>query len=112
MTVGPWRPVSLQVYQSRIDELRTKIEVKEDLSVYMNVSFRVVGETAGLSATCLISAEGGKEVASKTIALSGSTGEVVFEGKPGEFNLWYPVGYGQQNLHTVRVTICDEVRSR
>ncbi|KAL5507967.1 hypothetical protein ACEPAH_5585 [Sanghuangporus vaninii] len=112
MTVGPWRPISLQIYQSSIDDLRASIDVKEDFSVHMNVLFQITGENTGLKAKCLILSEDGREVATKTITPGDTIGEFEFEGKPGDFSLWYPVGYGQQTLYTIRVILSDSEGDR
>lgn len=109
MTVGPWKPISVHAYTARIADLRSVIDVKEDLSVHATVSFEIEGVTDSLTATFDLLDANGKKVRGDTVVIQGSNGTVSFEGKPGTFDLWYPVGYGKQALYTIQVTVVDEV---
>ncbi|KAI5124966.1 hypothetical protein M0805_007392 [Coniferiporia weirii] len=108
MTVGPWRPITLHTYSSRIGDVRAIIDVKEDFSVRADVSFEVEGNTNGLKASYTLLAEGEKTIRGDSVILNNGKGKTSFEGKPGDFDLWYPVGYGKQPLYNLQVSIFDE----
>lgn len=108
MTVGPWRPISIHAYESRLADLRAIVDVKEDLSVQTNISFQVEGSVSGLKAEYSLLSQDGKEVLGDSAALSEGKGESAFAAKPGALDLWYPVGYGKQALYTLQVSLYDE----
>lgn len=111
MTVGPWRPILVHAYHSTIDDLRGTVDVKDDLGVHIGVSFRVNGNTSGLKASSSLLSKDGKVLLESVTLLNASEGSASFDAKPGELELWYPVGYGRQYLHTLQVKITDEVSS-
>ncbi|KAH8118262.1 glycoside hydrolase family 2 protein [Phellopilus nigrolimitatus] len=108
MTVGPWRPVSLHAYSTHLTDLRVAIDVREDLSLRADVSFDIKGTTGGRKASYELLGSDGNAVLSDNIALNSGKGKTFFEGAPGIFKLWYPVGYGESDMYTIKVTISDE----
>ena len=46
------------------------------------------------------------------LGLSNGHASFKFSARPGELELWYPVGYGEQNLYTITATIYGEVSIR
>lgn len=109
MTVGPWRAIQLRAYSSSIEELRGSINVKEDLSVDINTSFSIKGSVNQIKASCELLSIDGKVLFETSATPNGARGDALFTAKPGELELWYPVGYGKQTLYTLRVTISEEV---
>lgn len=109
MTVGPWKPISVHAYTTRIADLRSVIDVKDDLSVHAEISLELEGTSNGLTAKYAILDSDGKLVHSDSIDVEGSKGAASFEGKAGVYDLWYPVGYGKQALYTIQITVIDEV---
>ena len=102
MTAGPWRPVRLETYHARIDDLWSEIEVSKDLE-------KATG-------TLIARVEGSIDRVIFKLKLNGETvlseeAEIVSEGlakldvliKAPE--LWYPRGYGAQTLYDVSVEI-------
>ncbi len=104
MTAGPWRPVRLEVWSSRIEDLAVEYELNEELSTCRGVvSARVEGEVA-VRGRC-----------EARLRLQNRRGEIVFEkmlpvGEDGivkssflveKPELWYPHGYGDQPLYNV-----------
>lgn len=110
MTAGPWRPVFIQAYEARIDDLRAIIDVKEDLSIRTDVSFKIKGSASGLKAKYSLLSTDGKSVLSDDVAVSDGEGKAFFEGDSSLLDLWYPTGYGKQALYTIQITVSDEVR--
>lgn len=109
MTTGPWRPISLHTYDTRITDLRVQTDVSESLDVAIRVSLRVSSPTGQ---AVVVLKDQTSQVVRKSGALNIQDGEaeVDFRGAKGDFDLWYPVGYGKQPMYTVQVEVTDEVR--
>lgn len=108
MTTGPWRAISLQTYDVRITDFRVQTEVSESLDTVIKVSIDTSSPT-GRTVVALKNQKG--QVVRQSDALKPKDGkaEVAFSGAKGEFDLWYPVGYGKQPIYTVEAQITDEV---
>ncbi|KAF8529175.1 glycoside hydrolase family 2 protein [Hysterangium stoloniferum] len=106
MTMGPWRPVFLHTYKARITDLRIQVDVSETLDTTISISIVVTYPTG----ICSISIKDQHGVIVRNADLPVRDGEVLtqFNSAKGEFDLWYPVGYGKQPLYTVEVVINDE----
>jgi beta-mannosidase len=97
MTAGPWRTVRLETY-----DLWTEIEVSEDLKRASGTLFTKV---EGASDKVVFSMKlDGKAVLSKE-AKVGSDGLAKAEVSIEDPELWYPHGYGAQNLYDISVEI-------
>ncbi|KAK7431256.1 Beta-mannosidase B [Neonectria magnoliae] len=104
MTCGPWRPVNLEVYESRISDLHTKIKVDDSLKSAKVVAHAVTEGTAS-KVQFNISLDGNK-VASQTADVKDGNVESTFVIQDPE--LWYPVRYGKQTLYTVEAILLHE----
>lgn len=100
MTAGPWRPVNLEVYSARIGDLYTEINIDDSLKS-AGVTTHVVIEGIGSSVRFDVSIDG-ETVASETVAASENTQATFKIPNP---RLWWPKGYGEQPLYTVRATL-------
>ena len=109
MTAGPWRPISLHTYNTRITDLRIQAEVSESLDANIKVSLKVSSLT-GQTAIALKDQTGLVVRKSDSLNIRDGETEVDFKGAKGDFDLWYPVGYGKQPIYTVQVQVTDEVR--
>ncbi|KAI0160719.1 beta-mannosidase [Xylariaceae sp. FL1272] len=101
ITCGPWRPIYLELYESRISDIWCNVDVDESLK-------KAVVHTQ-------VSVEGEPSTVRLEISLGTSLkGSVEF--KPGEEihmaiddpELWYPIRYGKQPLYTVTATILED----
>lgn len=110
MTAGPWRPIYLHTYQSRITDLRASSSVGSDLDADLDVSISVATDVASLAEVILKSPSGSVVVGQKQIKLGTSPVRARFHFAKGEVDLWYPIGYGKQPIYQVQVNITDEVR--
>lgn len=101
MTCGPWRPICLEIYESRVADLYFTSSVDESLAVAELVA---KADTEG-SATHVkfdISLDG-REISTETVSVNDNHATTVFTMKDPE--LWYPVRYGRQPLYTLTATL-------
>ncbi|TFK28781.1 beta-mannosidase [Coprinopsis marcescibilis] len=107
MTVGPWKPISLQTYSTRIEEIDVRTEVSEDFAVQFTARIGVSHSVDG-SLRVELRNPAGEIQRSDPVPFSGyNVGQHSISFAPGEVDLWYPVGYGSQPLYTVQVTLLD-----
>lgn len=109
MTVGPWKPITLETYQTRITDLDVRSEVSETLDVKLSATFTFSEKTPGFASFVLKSPDGEVEASSNKIPVGTGHAKVSFEWDAGQLQLWYPVGYGAQPLYTVEVELTDIV---
>ena len=114
MTVGPWKPISLHTYQSRISDLYAKSTVSEELAVNVNVTFSLSHPTSAVASVMLKNPEGEVLMGFKDVKITNGQAAVSYDFSPvsaflsplslliffakGAVDLWYPVGYGKQPL--------------
>ncbi|KAA1466453.1 beta-mannosidase [Dentipellis sp. KUC8613] len=108
MTTGPWRPVSLELYNARITDFRVSSVLNEDLEVSLDVTLSVSSENASLASVILKAPSGVTVVGQKDIPVSDGTARAQFHLKKGEVDLWYPVGYGKQPIYEVQAEVQDQ----
>ncbi|KAK8066037.1 family 2 glycosyl hydrolase [Apiospora hydei] len=100
LTCGPWRPVHLEIYSSRLGDLWLDIDVDESL------------KTATVTAHTSIEGKAGKirfdvELDGRTVAAQEVDGtDATFRISDPE--LWYPARYGKQPLYTVKATLIHD----
>ncbi|CAJ0553188.1 Ff.00g117000.m01.CDS01 [Fusarium sp. VM40] len=104
-TCGPWKPIYLEIFESRIDDLWVTQDVDDDLSSVV-VTLRGKIENPGSidKVRVQLSDDKGHTVAETMIEVSS---ESAFHGKLKLDNpkLWYPFLYGEQHLYLVEVSI-------
>lgn len=115
MTVGPWRPIYLHAYHTRISDLHTSALVDESLDADLIVRIALSPSETWTTAEVSLKEPAGSEssiISSQSnITLNNGAARIVFHFEKGEVKLWYPVGYGEQPLYEVQVRIYDDVRS-
>lgn len=109
MTVGPWKPITLQTYQNRITDVEIRNEVSEALDVKLSATLAFSEKAPGFASFTLLNPDGTVEASSNKISVGSGRAKVDFEWKAGQLQLWYPVGYGSQPLYTVEVKLLNEV---
>ncbi|CAA7259722.1 unnamed protein product [Cyclocybe aegerita] len=107
MTIGPWKPIKLETYKTRITDLDIRSLVSETLDVNLTANIAFSDEYPGFASFTLKKPDGSVEIASEKIPISSGTAKAPFQWKAGELQLWYPVGYGAQPLYTVEVVLFD-----
>ncbi|KAI5785807.1 putative beta-mannosidase B [Geopyxis carbonaria] len=105
MSAGPWRPVYLESYIDRIEDLYFTAEVSDDLS---SATVKVTAEVEGDAEKIIlcISSPKGKDHVSTVDVKDGKATTTFTVKKPA---LWYPHGYGEQPLYTVRALIDSDI---
>ncbi|KAI0068656.1 glycoside hydrolase family 2 protein [Artomyces pyxidatus] len=107
MTVGPWRPISLHVYQTRITDFRVASVVDENLAVDVDVSISLSSD-AGATAVVSLHKPSGYVLYDSKVTLSNGEGQIKFHLNKSEVELWYPVGHGKQPLYQVEIRVYDK----
>ncbi|KAG8898984.1 hypothetical protein FRB99_007008 [Tulasnella sp. 403] len=113
MTVGPWRPIELRVYTTRIEELLVVANADANLVPTLRVVVKLKGDTSvAHSINVTIRDSSGAIVKQETRILSPSersTAEASFiwNFAKGDIELWWPINYGPQSLYTVDLSILD-----
>ncbi|KAG6888821.1 hypothetical protein C0992_007435 [Termitomyces sp. T32_za158] len=109
MTIGPWKPISLQTYQTRISDLDVRSDVSEALDVTVSVDL-TLSSSATCQASFVLKAADGSVIASSTTSTGADNAKANFDLPAGKVELWYPVGYGNQPLYTIEAKLTNEVR--
>ncbi|OTA85292.1 glycoside hydrolase family 2 protein [Hypoxylon sp. CO27-5] len=105
MTAGPWRPVFLEQYVSRIEDVWTHCEVHEDLKTCSGRIFAKVAGAKPNSITLRLSLEG-KTVWEKECTVDNN-GLAEAEFNITHPQLWYPFGYGAQTRYELKATLAS-----
>ena len=110
MTCGPWRPINLEIYASRLADLHAETVVDKSLA-RANATVTAAVEGPADRVRFDISLDG-QQVASETADASAGAATVSFLiDSPA---LWYPIRYGKQPLYDIKATLLagdDEVDS-
>lgn len=108
LTCGPWRPVNLEIYESRIADVSAHTVVDKSLgSADVKVTAEVEGKADKVRFDISLD---GKQVASETMSSTSGVATASFNIQKPE--LWYPIRYGKQPLYDVKATLLsgdDEV---
>nr|VWO95209.1 Ras homolog enriched in brain [Ganoderma boninense] len=108
MTVGPWKPIHLETYTTRIVDLDVRPRVDEKLCADVDITFEL-SKTDRHIATVSINDPDGRVVIGQTnLAIQSQRAEAHFKLYAGAFDLWFPVGYGKQPIYTVEIKITDK----
>ncbi|KAJ2894680.1 putative glycoside hydrolase family 2 protein [Zalerion maritima] len=101
MTCGPWRPVNLEVFETRVSDLWVTTVVEESLkSATLTSNATVEGAGSTVRFDLLLD---GKDVTYKTVdAKDGKASAILKVEHP---SLWYPARYGKQPLYTIKATL-------
>jgi beta-mannosidase len=101
MTCGPWRPINLEMFSSRISDLYFATDVDESLGSAEFIAKADVEGTA--SEVNFVVSLAGENIASETVKVIKGHATHTFEINTPE--LWYPVRYGKQPLYTITATL-------
>ncbi|EHL01058.1 (Trans)glycosidase [Glarea lozoyensis ATCC 20868] len=104
MTCGPWRPINLEIFSSRVADLYFTSEVDKSLkSAKFHAKADIEGDATEVRFEVSLD---GKTVASETVqAAKGHASHNFVLEDP---KLWYPIRYGEQPLYSVTATLIQE----
>lgn len=111
MTVGPWKPIALETYHSRIADVDIRSRVHEDLTVNLDVNFEVSNPDDSIATVSLKGPDGNLVIGQSDMKIGDTQAQAHFKLSSGAYEPWYPVGYGKQPLYTVEITLADAVRT-
>lgn len=102
MTAGPWKPVYLEQYTARVEDVWVQSQVGlRDVSGSIFVT--VQGNSDSSDRVILTLSWDGKPVIEKEITLEGQKGKHDFE--ISDAALWYPFGYGPQSRYKLEAKL-------
>ena len=104
MTCGPWRPVSLEIYECSISEVDIVTHVNDDLSsATINIKACVAGAVSrGMKIEFLISLHDHQVVREQVQVRKQGMGVTFTTKRP---SLWYPARYGKQAMYNLTVSL-------
>ncbi|CAK7219173.1 hypothetical protein SBRCBS47491_003756 [Sporothrix bragantina] len=106
VTAGPWRPVRLEMFDSRIEGVAVRYALSPSLkNLKGTITTRVSGVTAGTRIKTLLRAPDGVGVVFAHCHDVDLTGEVLVQFDLTNPLLWQPHGYGMQHRYTVEVEL-------
>jgi beta-mannosidase len=118
LTCGPWRPVRLETYQARIEDVRVDYDVDlsgEQPAVTMRFTVAAAGWPvggAGETSVAVVSLDGeGLYLSGALEAEDGAGGKetawkcTLEEVRISNAKLWWPRGYGDQQMYRVRIQL-------
>ncbi|KAF2151591.1 glycoside hydrolase family 2 protein [Myriangium duriaei CBS 260.36] len=105
MTAGPWRPIALETYQSRIEDVWVVYVVDEDLTRVRGTLHALTLRPAG-DLTFKLEFDG-----VGVVCLKGSKDDEGVFRAPFSIQrprLWYPSGYGKQSRYTLSAELAGD----
>ena len=116
LTVGPYRPISLVKYTARISDFYPRAVVSGSLVPSLSIDLAVRGASKSVSNVNIVLRTLSGIVKEQTINSSqlfpqaDALAELIsWSFKKHEVRLWWPTGYGTQQLYEVEVTLLGEV---
>ncbi|KIM26256.1 glycoside hydrolase family 2 protein [Serendipita vermifera MAFF 305830] len=106
MCVGPWKPVHLEAYKTRIVDMRTDIKLEgSEANITARAALSGSLDKALTAIFTLVDPSGKKHEVSSDVAANAT--EVEISINITDPKLWYPVGQGQQHLYNANLAIAD-----
>ncbi|KEY68408.1 hypothetical protein S7711_01184 [Stachybotrys chartarum IBT 7711] len=103
LSCGPWRPINLEIYESRIADLYADITVADSLkSAKIVAHAQVEGRASRVRFELALE---GDNVATETVDVTSAATATFNVDNPA---LWYPFRYGKQPLYTLSATLLDD----
>lgn len=116
MTAGPWKPVTLETYVTRIDDIWAQNEVSEDLkSVSGSIFTRVAGNMGKDDQVSISLSLEGQTVFQQVVDVRDAAltrdGLIKVPFKLADPKLWYPKGYGNQPRYLLQAKLHHKTSS-
>ncbi|KAM7198250.1 beta-mannosidase [Naviculisporaceae sp. PSN 640] len=105
-TCGPWRPITLEIYETRLADLNIQSVVDKSLSSAEVTVTAELEDSTGSEAVQFDIFLGEEKVASETVSnTSESSNKISASFHLPNPSLWYPIRYGPQPLYTITATL-------
>lgn len=100
-TCGPWRPIVLEEYSSKVSDLSCQIKVDMDTkTAVVKIAIQSEGCVAGDTISVSITDPKGDVIHEVcNLPINGNHAYADIEIQDAQF--WWPIGYGHQPLYTV-----------
>ncbi|WP_426263279.1 beta-mannosidase [Sphingomonas sp. PWP1-2] len=108
ITIGPWRPVRLEAWDSaRIDTLRVDQDALNDAEARLSARATVQADRAGAATlrVVLTAPDGSHQTVTQRVTLAAGDNAVTLPITVAQPQRWQPVGYGAQPLYRVAATL-------
>lgn len=109
MTVGPWKPISLETYTTRITEVDIRVNIAENYTANVDVNFILSAPNPVVASVMIFKPSGDLQIGGSEMRINGGEGKANFAMTKGAYEPWWPVGYGEQPIYVVEITITDQV---
>jgi beta-mannosidase len=104
MSAGPWKPIRLEIYQSRIEEIHFPVNVSDDLSsatIDYSITIECPVKDASVRLTLYPPHDNTPVYTETRAARRTVTGTFTIKNP----KLWYPVSYGSQPLYKIVIDL-------
>ncbi|KAF7313298.1 Beta-mannosidase B [Mycena chlorophos] len=107
MTTGPWKPIVVESYDNRVNDVDIRTRVSDSFSASLSANFNFTKQR-GRASFVLKRPDGTTEFAVEEIPMDDGRAVVSRDFAEGAIQLWYPVHYGAQPMYTAEIRIVDE----
>ncbi|KPM43979.1 Beta-mannosidase B [Neonectria ditissima] len=105
MTAGPWRPVFLEQFIARIDDVWAQYQVSPDLRICSGDLYAKAGDSTQTGDKVVLTLSFEHEVIFEKECQVGSNGLAKTPFRVDQPLLWYPHGYGSQSRYQLSATL-------
>jgi beta-mannosidase len=106
VTAGPWRPVWLEMYDVRVEDVWVRYALGKGLEVCSGRIFaRVVGGAEGTEVRLRLCLERGGSAVFEAVARTDGKGVAEADFSIEDVELWYPLGYGAQHRYELSAEV-------
>jgi hypothetical protein len=109
MTIGPWRPVHLDTYTHRFEDVRVDTDLLGPDYSSANLKARLdLGASplpSGSSLKAILRNDTGSKIKEETV----KDNKLDWKFEKGQVEGWYPINYGKQPLYNLDLTLADRV---
>ncbi|KAI0089166.1 glycoside hydrolase family 2 protein [Irpex rosettiformis] len=106
MTVGPWKPISLETYSARITDIDIRVNIADNFDAKVDVNFTLSVNDPVVASISIKNPAGIRVIGRPDTPVQGQT-LINFGFSKGAYDLWWPVGYGDQPLYTAEIVVTD-----
>jgi beta-mannosidase len=109
MTVGPWKPIYLHTYKTRMSDFDIRPQVSPCLDANLVIDITLSDKCPALVSLTLKDHDGSKPLDTGLIPMYNGQFQKEFHFPVGVIELWFPVRYGNQPIYVMEVHIFDPV---